>query len=120
LKIGFGASIFTLENRGDAFRAKTFMWDDATRHLGMVSLGDGRINMEGLTNEQARTGHYSGDDILNFTGDWVDGCWFAFNNHDRTRVADVRDSYAAEGTPILGYRWNGGGNQLWRAHIVND
>ncbi len=60
----------------------------------------------------------SPDEII-FTVDMLDGsCWFALNNHDRTRVADVSKSDTTEGNPIIGFEWNGGDNQRWRAQIV--
>lgn len=53
-----------------------------------------------------------------FTIDWVDGCWFALNNHDHSRVADVRGASSDERTPIVSFGWNGGDNQIWRAQAV--
>lgn len=53
-----------------------------------------------------------------FTIDWVDGCWFALNNHDHSRVADVRGGSSDERTQIVSFGWNGGDNQIWRAQAV--
>lgn len=58
-------------------------------------------------------------DLTRFTIDWVDGCWFALNNHDRTRVIDVAESDTAVGANIIGFRWNGGDNQKWRCNEVS-
>lgn len=53
-----------------------------------------------------------------FTVDFVDGCWFALNNRDHGRVADVRGGSSDERTPIISFGWNGGDNQIWRAQAI--
>lgn len=47
--------------------------------------------------------------------DFVDGCWFALNNWDRSMVADVYESGTTSGNQIVSWPWNGGANQIWRA-----
>ena len=53
-----------------------------------------------------------------FTVDFVDGCWFALNTCDRVLVMDIMQSRTDEGTPIIGFGWNGGNNQRWRAEML--
>lgn len=53
-----------------------------------------------------------------FTVDFVNGVWFALNNHDHTRVVDVKESDTTEGNQVIGFEWNGGDNQIWRAQLV--
>lgn len=54
----------------------------------------------------------------NFTLDFVDGCWFAMNVPDRTRVVDICGERTDDLTPIILHPWNGGANQIWRAEAV--
>jgi hypothetical protein len=54
-----------------------------------------------------------------FTIDFVDGCWFALNDYDRSQVVDVSGSGMDEGNPITMWPWNGGDNQKWRASTRN-
>lgn len=56
--------------------------------------------------------------LLRFTIDWVDGCWFALNNYDHSRVVDVSGSLTNRGNPVVGYKWNGGDNQKWRCCLA--
>lgn len=52
------------------------------------------------------------------TVDFRDGCWFALNNLLKNRVVDCSGSGTGEGNPIIGFPWNGGSNQIWRAATV--
>lgn len=79
-------------------------WDDGS------DSGTWLTNATGVPNQ--------GPDMNVFTIDVVDGCWFALNNSDHTRVADVSGSGTFEGNEIIGFPWNGGPNQRWRAEIV--
>ncbi|HEY6816803.1 MAG TPA: hypothetical protein VI168_14795 [Croceibacterium sp.] len=54
-----------------------------------------------------------------FTVDMVQGPWFALNNYDHSRVADVKESATAEGSAVIAWGWNGGANQIWRAQIFS-
>lgn len=53
------------------------------------------------------------------TIDFVDGCWFALNNYDRSMVADVYESGTTSGNQIICFPWNGGDNQIWRAQNLD-
>ena len=45
--------------------------------------------------------------------------WFALNNWDHSRVADIRRSDMHDGNDVIGFPWNGGDNQKWRYEVVN-
>lgn len=53
-----------------------------------------------------------------FTVDFVDGCWFALNIPDRSRVVDVYEERTDDLTSLILYPWHGGANQIWRAEAV--
>jgi hypothetical protein len=72
----------------------------------------------GFPLELVMVGSNVGPDYSKFTVDFVDGPWFALNTPDRTLVADISESGTAEGSPIIGFPWNGGANQIWRAQRV--
>lgn len=44
--------------------------------------------------------------------------WFALNNHDKSKVVDVREELMYDGNYIICFPWNGGGNQKWRFEQV--
>jgi len=45
--------------------------------------------------------------------------WFALNNDDKSLVADIREEGMVNGNDVIGFPWNGGGNQRWRFEQVN-
>jgi hypothetical protein len=53
-----------------------------------------------------------------FAVDFVDGCWFALNDVFHLQVADIQGGAKEANTPIISFPWNGGHNQIWRAHKV--
>jgi|APAra7269097235_1048549.scaffolds.fasta_scaffold01420_12 hypothetical protein len=77
--------------------------------------GDGGFS---LSNDRVPMDDMSGDPSTRFTIDFVDGCWFALNNPDHDRVADIAGEHTDERTPIIPWSWNGGSNQIWRAEAV--
>lgn len=58
--------------------------------------------------------------ITLFTIDDLDPSpWFALNNFDKSLVADVRREEMYDGNYVIGFPWNGGGNQRWRFETVH-
>jgi hypothetical protein len=90
--------------------------------LQQAEFGGPRMNWypsdspEFLLVENNMQGYYESQFV--FTVDMVEGPWFALNNDDHSRVADVKQSNTAEGSDVIAFAWNGGANQIWRAQIV--
>ncbi len=58
--------------------------------------------------------------ITLFTIDDLDPSpWFALNNFDKSKVADVRQEQMYDGSNVICFPWNGGGNQRWRYETVH-
>jgi len=64
----------------------------------------------GITSEE----YAHGNGTL-FTIDDLDPSpWFALNNFNKSRVADISESMMAPGRYVITFPWNGGDNQKWR------
>lgn len=44
--------------------------------------------------------------------------WFALNNADKSRVADISQSFMVNNRYVISFPWNGGDNQKWRVEVV--
>lgn len=95
----------------------TFTYEPGwTQNLAWVSWDDGSDSGVWLRNRSGAPDR--GPDMEIFTIDMVDSVWFALNNSDHSLVADVSGSDTGEGNQIIGYEWNGGHNQMWRAQLA--
>ncbi|MET3663510.1 hypothetical protein [Caulobacter sp. 1776] len=45
--------------------------------------------------------------------------WFALNNWDKSRVADISESMMVNNRYVIRFPWNGGDNQKWRFEVAH-
>lgn len=103
------STLWRVKHVGDDYFELRWVADGGGNPLRLAFVDDG----EALRLGAERQGPYL------FTTDYLDETWFALNNWDHSRVADINEERLFDGNYVISYPWHDGDNQKWRAEVIS-